>query len=266
MTGLPVEFDTPMTSLDPAEAAQQRMQAERDVRAHPEDAAAHLRLARLCYDCGAWDAAVQAFDRARQLTPDDSAAWCGLGAACRESGDLPRATDALTHALQLAPADLEAQTALALTRIAGGAYAAAQTQLDAMPDSPRVQALAGLLALREGQPEEAARRLSAAVARDATCYQADALLALAQLTLNHLPGAEDAARRALALQPHDVQAQAALAMVLFFRAKGDEASAAAARAVRLNPFSPFALLTRDGRSPRKGNSSRPGMLTSRRRR
>ena len=255
MTGLPVEFDLPMTSLDPGEAAKQRPLAEREATLHPEDAAAHLRLARLCYDSGAADEAVREFDRARQLTPEDSAAWLGLGAACRASGDLPRATDALTHALRLTPESTEAQIALVLTSIAAGDYTKAHTQLATLPDSAQAQALFGLLALREGDPEEAVQRLSTAITRDATCYQAYALLALARLMLNQLPDAEVAARHAVTLQPHDAQAQAALAMVLFFADRIDEAAEVAQRAIRLNPFSPFALLTQGRALAAQGNLS-----------
>ncbi len=243
MSGLPVEFEAPMTSVAPSELAPQRKLAEDAVHANPADATPHLRLARLLYDSGAYSAAVQEFDKAVALAPGDVSALIDLGNASQAGGDILHSKQAFAQALQLAPENAEAHGALVLTLIAGGAYADAHTRLDGMADSARTQALRGLLALREGHPEEAAQQLTAAVNADATDYQACALLALARLTLNQLPAAEAAARRAVTLQPRGSQTQAALAMVLFFENKNREAAMAANRALSLNPYSPFVLLT-----------------------
>jgi len=241
--GLPVEFETPMTSFTPEELVQRRRQEEAAIQANPDDADAHRRLAAILYDSDAYTLAVQEFDTAARLAPNSAANYTDLGTAKRACGDIPGAQEGFAHALQLAPDDPNARLAQAITWQAESEYAKAHAVLDTAPDSARINALRGLLALREGHAELAAQRLATATAQDAKLYQAHALLALTRLTLNQLPEAEAAARKAVELQPHSAQAQGTLAMVLFFANNTREATGAAELAVKINPYSPFALLT-----------------------
>ena len=243
VTGLPVEFETPMGTLDPATLAQQRKQGEADIAAQPGDAAAHRRYGSALYDSGAYMPAVHEFTEATRLAPADAGGFIELGTALRGSGDPIAAKQAFTHALELAPDNMDARVGLALAAMASGDYPAAHSQLDATTGDARVNAMRGMLALREGNPEQAVPLLTTAVTQDTSLYQTYALLALARLTLNQMPEAEAAARKAVALQPNSAQTQATLAMVLFFEQKEREATAVADLATRIDPYSPFALLT-----------------------
>lgn len=101
----------------------------------------------------------------------------------------------------------------------------------------------GLLALQNGEVDNAMTRLQDAVARDSQLPQARALLALSQLNSNRPIEAEQSAREATRLNERSSLAQSTLAYVLFFRGNGVEAERAARRAGVLDPLSPFALLT-----------------------
>ena len=244
VTGLPVEFETRMTELSPAELDNQRRVSEAAVQANPQDVEAHRRLGCICFDRGAFADARREFTEVTRLAPADAAGFISLGITAGNSGDHQAALAAFQRAEQLAPANPIVRSGPAIAWIASGEYARARDVLATLGDDARANAVRGLLELRQGHPDIAAQRLTTAVTRDEKLYQAQALLALARLTLNQLPAAEAAARKAVALQPNSAQTQGTLALVLFFEHNTPEATEAADRAVQINPYSPFALLTR----------------------
>ena len=263
ISGLPVEFETPFISPDPALVEPLRAAGEAAVRATPNRAEAHARLGEIYHDLGEYAAAVAQFAEEVRLAPQSAASYARLGQARRGQGDIAASVVAYEHALRLAPDDnqtsLAIRTGLALTYLAGEDQQRARAILENLPDAARpvpasqtpssanramAQAVLGLLELQEGRRNaKAAQHLTEATAQEPQLYQAYALLALVQLTRSQIPEAEQAARRAAQLQPNSAQAQGSLATVLFFSGQTKEATRAAQRAVALNPLSPFALLT-----------------------
>jgi len=194
VTGLPVEFESRMTKLSPIEVAKQRALSEVAVKANPTDVDAHHQLARLCFDAGDYADAVRELREVTRLAPNEADGFVDLGIACGTSGDHQQAIAAFQRVEQLDPHGTIARFGQVVGWIACGDYAKARKLLATAPESARFDAVRGLLELRQGHPELALQRLSAATAKDETLYQAQALLALTQLTLNQ--GSRGGSRRA----------------------------------------------------------------------
>jgi len=241
--GLPVEYETPFITLDSKAVQVVREAQEVRVAANPNDAKSHEQLGQALYDLGEYAGAVAAYTRAVELSPGEASLRYGLGQARRGQGDAPGAIAEYQRALAAAPADAASRIGLALAYLSQGQSRPATEALKPIEKTPAAQAVAGLIALRQGKEDEAATLLRAAVAGDERLYQAHSLLALALLQGNDIPGALQAAKLAAGLQPESAQAQSTLSMVHFFAGQIDEAERAAKKAVELNPFSPFALLT-----------------------
>ncbi len=200
----------------------------------------------------AWTADVTALPLELELPPaapappGSAASWVSQGQALRGQGDLPDALAAFNQAEQLSPNNTDARVGMALTYLSQSRTAEARAALDPVRNQAMAQAALGLADLHEGKAEAAEQSLKASLAQNPDFAPARALLALAYLARNDLPDAETAAREAVRRQPNSAQTAGTLAMMLFFAGKTGEA-AAARQAVRLNPLSPFALLT-EGRS------------------
>ena len=262
ITGLPVEFETPFLSPDPAALIPLRAKREAAALAQPNSAKTQRELGEVLCDSGEYSSAIEAFQAALRLAPNDAASLLGMAQALRGQGDSVGAARASTRALQTLPDDAPlaglARFNIALAQMAQGreekarqallgeAGKAGLTDVALRPHAGSAfdDAARGLISLHEGEPAAATDHLRAALRRDPKMYQAQALMALALLTQNKIEPASQAARAAVKLQPRSAQSQGALAMTLFFQNKIGDARRAANLAVELNPMSPFAQLTR----------------------
>jgi tetratricopeptide (TPR) repeat protein len=243
ITGLPVELETPFSTTDPQLLQTQLQQRRQTVQANPQASDAHEQLGETYYDLGQYAAAVAEFRRALELSPHNGAALLGLGQARRGQGDVPGALQAYQDAQTALPESALPRIGTALAQLSAGRNQEAATILRGINDNSLAQSALGLAELRAGDNAAATRDLQAVTAAPGAPYQAHALLALAYLTQNQLAPAQQAARRAVQLQPNSAQAQGTLSMVEFFADQTAEAAKAARRSTELNPLSPFALIT-----------------------
>lgn len=258
VSALPVEFEFPLLDDAPKNQllAANVAAIEEAVRQRPQDVFWRGRLGALRYEQKRFDEARVEFSRVLAFVSqaserDDvisSEALGSLSHVSRAQGNAIAAIEEAERALKLAGNHVEAQhdakIALALAYLSANDHANAQAALNgetgAMP-----QAVLGLCALRAGNNGEAETCLQSALKRDANCYQARALLALALLSQSDNVGALTHARAAVQLAPRSCMAQSVLAMTLFFSPYANlrrEALNASEIAARLDPESPFALL------------------------
>ncbi len=161
----------------------------------PEYAKAHVNLGIGLEALGDMDGAIASHERALQSAPGDAFANYNLGKLLYGRGASARAAELLARALQSRPEFPEARTVLALVHLSQGNYAHAATELEA--------------GLRQRPDDFGALFHYAATLR----------------ALNRLDEARDVLKRAIAVDPNNADAHAALSDVL--AAQGDTAGATA---------------------------------------
>jgi tetratricopeptide (TPR) repeat protein len=258
ITGLPVEFETPFITPDPAAAARLVAQRTGPARANPNVAPGHYQLGAALYDAGEYAAAVGEFQAALQLAPGTISYVVALGQARRGIGDAPGAIDVLQQALAAAPDDAQVRSALALAYLsqvyrapathgpattrqaAAGAATTATTHVSTIAldrptaESPAVPSGMVQAVITASERQEAARQILAPVQ---TQPLPEAILALVELHAGHAGRAVELCHDALRQQPDLYQAQALLALALLTENHVTEAVQAARRAEQLQPAS-----------------------------
>jgi tetratricopeptide (TPR) repeat protein len=258
ITGLPVEFETPFITPDPAAAARLVAQRTGPARAEPQAAPGHYQLGAALYDAGEYAAAAGEFQTALQLAPGTISYLVALGQARRGMGDAPGAIDVLQQALATAPDDPLVRSALALAYLsqvyrapatrgpattrqaaAGASTAAAPHVATIALDRPTAGSPAApsgtvQAVITASERQEAARQILAPVQAQPL---PEAILALVELHAGHAGRAVELCHDALHQQPDLYQAQALLALALLTENHVTEAVQAARRAEQLQPAS-----------------------------
>lgn len=243
---------------------------------NPDFIEALANLANVEIQRGNFDRARQLLLRARRLNPDFSQAHHGLGVLAEREHRRDEASNHYREALAVDPGFAEARANLARLLYEAGHYEHALEQfqkllevaprnvlghqgtaatllslgrleesLDALargtvehPEDPELQVLYGRVALQLGDLETAKERLTpVAAGRDGAAALALAWLAVLELAADRPRYALGAARKALALEPHQPVANYALA-VAAARVKDPDAAVWLERALQLNPGNP----------------------------
>ena len=172
--------------------------------------------------------AAASYERVVAAAPEDWESWNNLGNARRSAGDFDGAVAALQRAAEISPDSPPVRLNHALAVASTGKIAEAETLLrgiaEAFPHD--VKALAELHALYKAQArdEEALAAIDAAVQRQPG--DIDMLLGLAshQLSLLNTAAAEQAYRRALAIDPNSGPANLGLGLAFELTNRGEELS------------------------------------------
>lgn len=198
-------------------------------RLDPESGEAHRLLGRLRLERAEVDGALSALRRARELAPDDLQLRIEIAQIHRRSG-----SDSLAVAEFRALGPLAAfQPALRL-RVAGtleemGDESGSRENYEALlaDEEVRYPALLGLARwdLRAGRPEKALERYRGAFALQPDNQDLAREILSLQLRREDWPGAEEAGRAVLRIDPGDTQSAMALASVLAERGRFPEAVA-----------------------------------------
>jgi tetratricopeptide (TPR) repeat protein len=181
----------------PAPTRDALSRAYKDAAARPNDAEAVGALARLLHAWEQWEAAHQAYARAKSLAPR-TFAWHYLDAIVLQR--LARHTEAaarLEQALTISPSDLPARVKLAEALLEVGNIERSQRLFDALRHVPESEAAAelglGRIAAAQGHHEEAVAHLQRAVSLFPEWGAAHYALALSYRAL----GRREEAQRAL---------------------------------------------------------------------
>lgn len=166
---LPGETVTGNEQSAPRDTADDRAALERDVRDRPDDAGAHLALARFLLDAGDVAEAVKEFDAAARLDPANAEATAYAGwlvYLASRSADPAAAAELTDGALRRLDAAVAAQPdypparffrGMVLFRGKGDAAGAAsefERYLALVPDGPERQQVQALLDQARGEPPE----------------------------------------------------------------------------------------------------------------
>jgi len=187
-------------------------QLQAAVRLNSEDATLLVRLAQMQLESGQLEAAWQNAEAALDINPKLASAWAARGRVMRAIGRHRQALADYHRSLGLAPGNQEILLEVAELNQHLGRPQRALATLHALADtySPgeepqRVLHLTGLAYMALGRHQEGIEKLAAAlIAGDATAemyYH----LGEAQLLAGHPLQAAEAARQALALEPHHPQ-------------------------------------------------------------
>lgn len=221
----------------------------------------YLNLGLSLLDAGRTAEAVEAFRAAVRRRPADSSFHSGLARGLRQAGQLEEAEAELRRALELFPDNAEAHQLLGLTLQARGEAAAALEHLARVrrrssrvvsdPWLLEVQRQAATLEillaragslLDEGRLDSALELLRVAVEAYPDRGSVHRRMGDVFLRRGQSQQAEKAYARAADLDPGDVEAHAALAVVLSQRGNLDGAAAAAALALAADPEHPMATI------------------------
>jgi protein O-GlcNAc transferase len=192
----------------------------------PTDAAERLIAeGNRAEDAGELQEACALYREAARLAPQSARAHLNLGIALQALGDEAGAVAGYEKVLAIDAANPYARYNLGKLRYERGAHAEAEQllrqALRTRPDFPQARVVLACALDAQGKPEAAATELEAAQP-----YDFGALFIYAGILrkLGRLDAAASALRRALAVDPHSLDAHAALFHVL--EAKGDPAGAA----------------------------------------
>jgi protein O-GlcNAc transferase len=192
----------------------------------PTDAAERLITeGNRAEDAGKLQEACALYREAARLAPQSAKAHLNLGIALQALGDEAGAVAGYEKALAIDAANPYARYNLGKLRYERGAHAEAEQllrqALRTRPNFPQARVVLACALDAQGKPEAAATELEAAQPRD---FGALFIYAGILRKLGRLDAAASALRRALAVDPHSLDAHAALFHVL--EAKGDPAGAA----------------------------------------
>lgn len=185
------------------------------------------------------DAAEAEFRRSVAMDPGFARGWGVLALVTLDAKRYDDALAAADHALALVPDDLEAlrsrHDALVGLQRADEADAAltALAAKDASRELSRLLFNAGAAAANAGQPERARLRLTEALARDPSLWQAHSALAELAVRAQDLEGALAELDRALAVAPRQTRVWERKIEVLRALGRGEEAAAAEAKLAEL---------------------------------
>ncbi len=188
--------------------------------------------------------AAVAFERVISIDPSHPEAWARLADMWRRTGDLVGAERAARRAVELGPRLAMTHWALGLVREAKGRPAEAEAcylaGLELDPDSVFARKAIARQARALNKPEEAARWLTEAQARDPKDAEALYLASVYQCENGQLEAGVAGFKKVLELDPQHVNALDALAHTLGDVGDPSGALAAARRAAELNPTDPEA--------------------------
>jgi tetratricopeptide (TPR) repeat protein len=192
----------------------------------PTDAAERLIAeGNRAEDAGKLQEACALYREAARLAPQSAKAHLNLGIALQALGDEAGAVAGYEKALAIDAANPYARYNLGKLRYERGAHAEAEQLLRqalcTRPDFPQARVVLACALDAQGKPEAAATELEAAQPQD---FGALFIYAGILRKLGRLDAAASTLRRALAVDPHSLDAHAALFHVL--EAKGDPAGAA----------------------------------------
>jgi len=193
--------------------------------------------------------AVEAFDRALDLTPEDGALWFDLGQVLRDLGRLEEAIGALRSAGRLLDS-AAAWRQLGVTQQMAGqsdeALLSYRTALARDPDCALALNNMATLAEDAGNHAQAAGLCERAISIDPDFADARINLGVALQRMGDAAGAQSAYRAALAVDPLNSLALANLTELLFGLDRGAEALAQHREAAAARPFDPEAWLALAG--------------------
>jgi len=178
-------------------------------------------------DAGKLQEACALYREAARLAPQSAKAHLNLGIALQALGDEASATAGYEKALALDPANPYARYNFGKLRYERGAHGDAEQllrqALRAKPDFREARVMLACALEAQGKPEAAAGELDA-LPPEKRNFGAHFIHARILRKLDRLDAAADALRRALALEPQNLDARSALFHVL--EAQGDPAGAA----------------------------------------
>ena len=204
---------------------------ERAAGLETTDTTARMFVAAALVQEGRSQEAEQLLARVIEQQPDNAQALTALAELRTARGALPEATDllrkAVEHSTSIAP-----RLSLAQLLVRQGDLAGAKAQLDAAtkiaPDNPEVGAVAGLVALAEGRPKDAAELLKKAEAALPNRLGVTLALARAELASGAPDAARSTVRRVLEVAPKSLPLRFTLGEAELALGNAAEASSIAA--------------------------------------
>ncbi len=197
----------------------------------PDRAGVHFFFGLACNELRLAVEAKKSLEKALELAPDNPYYSYAMGAVLMQWSDAQQAIPHLRKYLAAKPADPRGRLALATAYFLAGQPDQAKLEATAIRDDPAVKAAAyyllGRIARDEGNPEEAAVHLRAAL-RAADMPEARAELGLVLLQKEDLAGAERETMLALKREPGNFLANRTL-MQLYARRKDPRAKEQAER-------------------------------------
>jgi tetratricopeptide (TPR) repeat protein len=184
------------------------------VRTAPNSEIARNNLGMALYNRGHVDEAEREYQKARRLDPRAVPPLANLAVLYEKRGDVPRAEQTFEEVLRLAPTHTIAAVHLARLQRKRGDRAGAIRRLDALlaagGESYDALVERADLWLEDGRPDQALPLLERAVRTFPDYAPGWAFLARARAETGDRPGAADAARKALAIDPKNEAARKAL--------------------------------------------------------
>ncbi len=212
----------------------------RCVESSPRSVLCHGRLGMALKGRGDVAGAERELALAARLDPRDGTNLFNLGILYAETGRLSEAADKLAAALSLLP-DAPAEAYVELARVADragkpGQADAALSEAARLPGGADAADLGrGEIMMRHRDFAAAEKILRGLVARSPESVRGWAMLGSVRAAGNDLPGAQDAYRRALELDPEDVNLRFLYALTLHRMGRDDEALAECARILEAAP-------------------------------
>ncbi len=216
--------------------------ARAEVATAPDSADANHLLGMAQRNAGDRDGARASFDRAIELAPDESLYHFSRAMLAHSENDFATASRASAHAIALDPNQFGAYLLRVQLALASGELVEAERQLQLAervdPDHPQLLFAAGTVALAKGDGEHAIELLSKAAAERPQDAQIAATLAAAYQHLGHDAFAEQAVRKAMALDPTATQLRRLLIESLIGQDRIDDVEAELATYRRERPHDP----------------------------
>ena len=195
-------------------------------------------LGAILQQTGRKSEAVNANQRAVDLSPQDAEAHNNLGATFKELARLKEAETCLRQAIALKPDYPEACNNLGLTLVELGKYEEAKQNyvraIALKPDFTNVHLHLGIILQKQGKLEEAATSLRQAIALKSDFAEAHSNLGNTLQELGRLEDAEESYKKAIALKPDYAEAHNNLGVALKELGKMDEAEISYKQAIALN--------------------------------
>lgn len=230
---------------------------EPEVKAHPEDADAHLLLGQIYAVQGQRSEAIQELSRTVELKPDSAVAYNILGTALNRFAEFEAARKAFEQAVALDPKMIEAHINLAMTLAESSDLDGAAAQLRAAialgphsPSAARAHYLLGKI-YEDQQPVHAIEELTTAAKIDSKDAQTWLELGELKTESGDEAGALTAFQYAAELHPRDADAQYQLGSQYLIAGNWHEAVVHLQLARKAMPKPTLALLYKLDRALRK---------------
>ncbi len=233
--------------------------ARAEVAVAPASADAHHLLGMAQRDGGDRDGARASFDRAIELAPDEALYHFSRATLAYTERDFATANRASAHAIALDPNQFGAYLLRIQLALANGDHAEAARQLNLAervnPDHPQLLFAAGQVALAKGDGEHAIDMLTKAAAARPQDAQIVATLATAYQHHGHDAFAEQAVRKAMALDPAATGMRRLLVESLLGQDRADDAAAELAIYRSEHPQDPAGIAMEAEVQMRAGNAT-----------